>query len=353
MRLSILLLAGLLIAITGCSDKASNPDLADNRTPESGEMPDVVKDMLDNYLNESDEAVAYAWWSNLDSSAIDIACHCEAYAVTFLWGDLFTTDPAPAVVTDWSGTLAINAVGSIVVRHVIDFEPGQDSVLVTDVPTLSAWVSKTSMDLDGLSFIVSVRTDIEYFAAPVLTFETGPITLQFNLAELIHLDAYYMADNRNGVAVHSRRIWQNSCPGGTITGQWIKYENTGDTGYITGYWFNYNGDTLGIMSGTFGGPTSTDTPWGQFRGSVSGLYLDVVLFEFNGYWYYDDTRECTLCGQGHGLFWGRFVDLMNNRNGIIAGQFGNYALPPNDIIMPLSGNWQYHCPWATLAPFDR
>ncbi len=352
MRIFILFFAGLLVALIGCGEKVSNPNPADNRTPTTAEIPDVAKDMLDNYLNENDEAAAYAWWSNLDSNAVDIACHSEAFAITFLWGDLFGTGSSATVITDWSGTLNINAVGSIRVRHIIDFEDGQDSVLITDVPTVSAWVSATNMDLDGLSFIVTARTDVQYFMAPVLTFETAPITLHFNLFDLIQLDTFYMADNRNGVAVHSRRIWQNSCPGGTITGQWIKYDNTGDTGFIYGYWLNYNGDTLGIMSGTFGGPATNDTPWRQFRGSVSGLYLDVVLFEFNGFWYYDDARECAVCGQGHGRFWGKFIDLMNSRRGLIAGQFGDYSLPPNDVILPLTGYWQYHCPWATYELFD-
>ncbi len=350
MRFSILFLAVLFIALSGCSDKSSNPEGSQNQNPATGNIPSNVQEMLKKYVTDNDDALTNDWLSNFDSNAVDIACNSEAYSVTFLWGDRFGDAPSATAVTDWSGSLSINAIGSVSSRFTIDFEDGQDSVLITDSPTVTMWASKTSNDLDGISFMVTVRTDAEYFAAPILTFQTGPITLEFHMSDLISLDTFYLADNNNGVAVHSRRIWQNSCMGGTINGQWIKDDNTGQTGHITGYWVNYNDDTLGIISGTFSGPATNDTQWGQFSGTVSGMMLDVVLFEFHGYWYYDDARMCPLCGQGHGLFWGKFVDDMNHRRGLLAGQFGDYSLPPDDAAMPISGYWQYYCPWATLWP---
>ncbi len=349
MRYSILFLAVLFIAITGCSDKSSNPEDSQNQNPTTGNTPAYVQEMLKKYVTENDDALTNDWLTNFDSNAIDIACNSEVYAVTFLWGDLFG-NASTTTVTDWSGSLSLNAVGSVTPRFTIDFEPGQDSILITDSPTVTMWASKISNDLDGISFMVTVRTDVEYFAAPMLVFQTGQIRLQFYMSDLISLDTSYLADNSNGVAVHSRRIWQNSCTGGTIVGQWIKNDFASQTGHITGYWINFNNDTLGMVSGTFSGPASYDSPLGQFSGTVSGMILDVVLFEFHGYWYYDDPRMCPMCGEGHGIFWGKFIDDMNNRRGMIAGQFGNYSLPPDDAEMPLSGYWQYYCPWATLWP---
>ena len=192
MRYSILLLVVLFIAVIGCSEKSQNPEDSQNQNPATGNTPSYVQEMLKKYVTENDDALANDWLSNFDSNAIDIACNSEAYAVTFLWGDKFS-DVSATAITDWSGSLSLNAVGSVTPKFTIDFEPGQDSILITDSPTVTMWASKISNDLDGISFMVTVRTDVEYFAAPMLTFQTGPITLEFYMADLISLDVRHPA----------------------------------------------------------------------------------------------------------------------------------------------------------------
>ncbi|UCD16550.1 MAG: hypothetical protein JSV44_08775, partial [Candidatus Zixiibacteriota bacterium] len=329
-----ILTLGLLGLLIGCGEKVVRPDLPETGSIDSSAMPDNVKELMSQYDYEFDETAYQEWLSNLGPDAADDTGKYDIYSVIFLWGDLFNAADMSLDETDWSGTLFMNAVGDIQVRFIIDFEPGEDSLLPVSASTSVGWISYTAADRDGLNFVVAIRNDIQYFAAPYLTFETDVITLSFYFGQLEYLDAFYQTGPNSGVAVHAHRIWQNSCPGGLVSGRWIKSGSNTGSGCFTGFWFDLEGDTVGIMTGIFQ-PDSNDYGGGYFSGSVSGLYTDVVLLEFEGTWHYDDPRMCPVCGKGHGIFQGTFVDLTDQRTGILAGEFGDWSLPPNDIDMPM------------------
>jgi hypothetical protein len=346
-HLSLLTAILLILFVAGCSQNSTAPDQSKNNSTGDQKLPDEAQKILDQYLPESLESQNGEQPAYLDSLPVELIDNCDIYSVTFLWGDIFNSATPSSDTTDWSGTLSMNADGVVYVFYEIDFESGEDSVLIHNNPTFAAWISLTHNDLDGLSFLVFLPRDVEYFAAPELTFETGPITKSFYFYELADLTAFYPVDTSNGLIVYSRLIWENACPGGAINGTWIKDGWLSDSGSFNGYWLDYLGDTVGIMSGIFWS-CSTNVR-GKFAGSVSGLVTDQVIFEFEGHWYYDDPRMCPMCGEGHGIFQGQFQNLMDGRTGYIAGEFGDYSLPPDDIEMPMNGIWHYHCPWNDVA----
>ncbi len=337
----------LVLFIAGCSHNSTAPDQSEKKVADNQKLPENARKILDQYLPEGLESENGEQPAYLDSLPAELINNCDIYSVTFLWGDVFNTAIPSNDTTDWSGTLSMNADGVVYVLYEIDFESGEDSVLIHNNPTFAIWISKTANDLDGLSFLVFIRRDMDYLVVPLLTFETGPITLSYTFDELVDLTAFYPVDESNGLIVYSRLIWENACPGGAIKGTWVKDGWLSDSGSFNGYWMDYLGDTVGYMNGIFWS-CSTNVS-GKFTGSVSGLYTDQVIAEFDGHWYYDDPRMCPMCGEGHGVFHGQFRNLMDGRTGFMAGEFGDYSLPPDDIEMPMTGIWRFHCPWNDVA----
>jgi len=339
-----LTMAGLLLVAVGCSEKPTSPEPLRSVEPIIGEMPAEVLDLLEtNTPADLDPAPAGGGnWLAWPSS--DLTENCDVYAVTFLWGQFFgepSTDIAP---TDWSGRLSINAVGVVHPRMTIDFEPGQDNLVPTGTPTVSAWVSYTANDFDGISFLVFLKQDITYVVAPTLSFETAPISLEFDFGELVSYNAFYMLEGGNALAVHSRKIWPPRCPGGFMEGTWIKEDNTGSQGRFEGLWLNYRGEPEGIMYGEFW--TNNDGSR-EFDGWVTGYVLTYIIAEFKGTWWYDDPSLCMTCGQGHGWFRGHFVYANGtNRGGWLAAEIGLFHAPSVDQLqLPYRGVWHQFCPW--------
>jgi hypothetical protein len=347
------LIVGLILSFAGCGNQSTSPALPETTGFERQETPDDVRKLIDNYALPVDGESYENELAMLDSLPVDLVGNCNVYSVTFLWGDIFNTaDIAPDTV-DWSGRLSIyNGEGVVHVRFVIDFEAGQDSVLIHDCQDFAAWISKTCVDFDGLSFLVFIKwnnINPASVACPSLVFETEPITLRFSLYQLAWLDAFYRVDNIGAVAVRSRLIWQNVCPGGLIEGTWIKDGSFGDSGYFQGLWLDYKGEVIGLLSGKFWRDDNTNF-LGKFEGWVSGVITLQIIAELKGYWFYDDYRLCPICGQGHGIFYGKFIDCIDGSVGRVLGEFGDYSLPPNDVEMPMHGIWYYYCPWSILDP---
>jgi hypothetical protein len=355
MRWLILALSlGLTLCLAGCGGQPASPLLPETSAADPTDVPAEVQELLDIYAPADDESSVQAVMSNLDSLPYELLDSCDVYSVTFLWGDLFNTAEVNPDTIDWSGTLSIeNGTGVVHVRCAIDFEPGQDSVLIHDNPTFAIWISKTHADFDGLSFLVFIKwfSFEPALAAPMLKFETAPVTLQFRFHQLVKLDAFYGIPGVGGIAIHSRRIWQNSCPGGLIEGIWHKDGSWVSSGRFDGYWLDHRGNKLGILTGRYW--MDANAYPGKLEGWVSGIVTDEVIAELKGFWYYDDYRLCPMCGAGHGVFYGTFVYLSNSKSGRFIGEFGDYSLPPDDVEMPMHGIWYFECPWTvTVGPSD-
>jgi hypothetical protein len=158
------------VAIAGCDDHAASPDQTSLTTITPLDIPANVQKLFDEHIIQEERSAVSAGIEYLDPIPTELTDNCDVFAVTFLWGDIFNSTPPSVETTDWSGTLGLNCDGVVHVRYMIDFEPGQDSVLAHNNPTFAAWLSYTAQDFDGLSFLVFIKRDIPNITPPVLTF---------------------------------------------------------------------------------------------------------------------------------------------------------------------------------------
>lgn len=337
----------LLLLMLGCGEQTTSPSPADTKGPAAGETPSEIVGLLESNTPATLELAPAGDPNWVAWPPFDLIKNSDVYAVTFVWGQLSPSMLPGMPVTDWSGRLWVNGVAVVQPRRTISFDPGQDSILTENDPAMAAWVSQTSVDFDGISFLVFVRRDITYIIAPTLHFETAPIQLEFNFGQVAKLDSFFVLPQGNALAVHTRQIWPARCPGGFTEGKWIKADNTGSNGRIEGLWLNYRGEPEGHIVGTFW--TNSDGTR-EYSGSVSGYYLTYVIAEFKGQWWYDDPRMCPLpwCGTGHGWFRGQFAYADgSNRGGMMFGEFGDLLAPVADpLVMQFTGVWQRSCPWT-------
>jgi hypothetical protein len=342
--LSCLIIVALLLAVAGCSEKASSPAPTVVASPAEGETPSAVATLLDTNTPDDLETAPAAGESWTAWPPFDDVKNSDVYAVTILWGQLQNAATPGMPATDWSGRLWVNGVSVVQARRTINFESGQDYLVAEEIPSEVVWVSQTAVDFDGISFLVFLRRDITYIMAPTLHFETAPFSTEFQFSELVNLDKFYLLASGNAVAVHARQIWPNRCPGGFMEGKWIKNDNSGTTGRIEGLWLNYRGEPIGTIAGTFW--TGSDGTR-EYSGSVSGYMLTYVIAEFKGKWWYDDPRMCPLCGTGHGWFRGGFVYADGtNKRGVMMGEFGDFLSPSaSQLELPFIGVWSDVCAW--------
>jgi len=340
MQISKLILTLLvLVALISCSENATAPQ--QDTGGESGQevVPEEVLATLEQFAPDDaaiSEAIAGVTLANWPSDGpVDL----DVYLVTFAWGSFVPGLPGGDAV-DWSGTLSANAVGAVEVVHTISFEEGEDEVLENPSITQAAWISLVSADFDGLIFLVTVDRSVDYFVAPTLTFTTEPFEISYYFEDLENFAAYYPIDESSGVAVAAKRLWHHSCPGGLIEGVWEKDDLSGETGYISGMWLDVSGEPVGVAAGWF---WTDESGHGLFQGSVSGVFTDEVILEYEGRWMYDDLRLCPLCGSGHGLFWGHYTYVAEDKFGHMCGIIGDYAISVEQLDIPMSGVWHDYC----------
>lgn len=341
-RLVFLALACLVLAFTGCGERSTTPHQVDGSAVTPLPIPDDLQTLIDPYIVPEGGIPDEIQLGYLEPTNADYVDGYDVFSVTFLWGDIFGSNPSSVAPTDWSGNLTVNGDGMVRVRYVIDFEPGEDSILPVLTPTTAAWASTTLQDVDGINFVVYMKRVTPSNVPSCIVFSTEPFTVRLLHRQLFNYAAFYQVGETKGVAVHSRVIWQNTCPGGTMEGLWIK--QSFDQGRLQGRWFDHTGEPIGYMSGTF---WTNDDGRREFSGSVSGIYADVVIAEFHGIWNYDDTRLCPMCGDDHGYFIGRFKYLTNDRHGVLKGVFGDYSLPADQDTLPYIGIWRENCVFAT------
>lgn len=335
-------LLGLLIL--GCSKQGTEPEPQKESRPVAEQVPADIRAILNQHAITDENLPDHLEFPTSDWTVPSLTdTSYEIFVVTFLWGHLFNTPVANAAATDWSGNLYVNGVAYVGVAGVIDFERGEDSLVRTNNPAMAAWVSSTSGDFDGLVAFVFLKKGIVYITAPQLHFTTPPFSISFNFEELVNFSALYNVDSVNSVAVLARRIWPPRCPQGLLVGEWTKADIPGDSGYFNGTWMEANGTPLGIFAGRF---WTTDNHERVFDGTISGVMLTVVIGYMRGVWYYDDPRDCILCGSGHGKFKGVYKMVAPNTPaaGVIEGEFGDYSLPVEQLNLPLKGTWRQFCP---------
>jgi len=344
--IGLFLAIAVVLTLAGCSEKPVSTLPAESTDLSARVIPPDVQRLFNQYAldmnaqSNSEPSRSVGFNTDVSNAPYD------AYVVTFIWGSLLNVAAPSATlpVTDWSGSLTVNADGKIGTTKPIAFEAGQDYLLLTFRydPKVVGWVSLTSGDFDGISFIIFLRRVTPAASATAITFATTPFTLRLTANQMASFAAYYQISNTSGIAVLSQRLPPAiTCPSGLMVGHWVKGNATGDRGAFNGLWLKSNGDTIGVFSGMFW--TEND---GRrlFSGNVSGVFTTQIIAYLEGKWYYDDPRACALCGAGFGRFSGYFRYPGHNDNGgILQGQFGSLTLPANQLDLPLTGTWTVLC----------
>ena len=339
-------MAFLPFLFAGCGDNSTTPVSDVNQEPATQNVPDEIQRVVDTYsLPDSVIWQEHYLPANTAPPSMSDTAY-DVYAITFIWGQLCnSTGSAAGNITDWSGSMYVNAVAVVAPVLTIDFEPGQDSLVPQNNSASVGWVSITDRDFDGIGCLIFLKRGIEYFAAPWLTFETEPFKIELEISQLEKLTAYYKVDSTNAVVVHARRVWPHHCPWGIMLGEWIKIDMSGDSGYFRGEWLDRNSELTGVFSGIFYISAEGER---VMHGWLSHYMLDVVIAEMWGMWCYDDLRECALCGSGFGKFGGVFKYTTQEGWGRFEGEIAEYSITSKQ--MSLKGIWRQYCapPGSTI-----
>lgn len=316
-RLPVLMLVVLAVAsmvwVAGCSSPetpqpGTNIDEIINRE----ESPDL-NDPFGGY-NMKDEAPAFGDPEMLSEFAED-----EDYADPFAarpeiidienrqthrlflmitWGNLHR-DSTIQHWTDWSGGLSVDP-GVLLLKQTIRFEPS-DRILPRTQRDLIEWESQTRPHFDGILVKIlplpaptAVDSTIDS-TNTIITFATGPVTVEFTLNELPGLHRVITLADGNAVAFNAVFIPPFPCPHGFLGGLWLNDpERPG--GVFFGKWATENGRVRGFLKGIYG---QND--------------------------------------QGQNVFFGKMIDVTGRFEGIIRGQYGRH--PDQENGGWFAGRW--------------
>lgn len=344
LKLTLILII-TLVGLAGCDSRTTSPSVSGGsdgaENPLAAPIPGGAQEILDRHTD-----IADASWKAHELAPEDFGLAGDpdslynVYSVTFLWGPLANVGGSSQPPLNWSGQLSASVPSAMHVRALIDFDPGQDSLLPRDNKFILKWVSVTVGDFDGMSVLIFVPKDFMVTVIPELFFDTEALRLQWPFSELEKFEAFYPVDNSNGLIIHARQLHPPFCARGKMEGKWIKSNSFDDHGRFEGFWLNGKGNRLGYLNGRY-----FTTPDNEriLEGSVSGLITDQVIAHLRGTWFYDDMRLCPMCGVGHGRFMGRIKMLNSDAKGFFQGEFGDLSLPPDDLVMPFSGVWKLGC----------
>jgi len=341
--LTSLALTALVLFAIGCSEQATEPDTGGlNLVDEFGgftatsEQPAFgdgeLQDEADQEVDYNDPMLASA---PVDSLVNDP--DAGLFHLRVVWGRL-EYDSTVTTMTDWTGSLTISR-GAEVVRRLIRFEPGQDELLPRTDRTLIEWKSITTVHNDGIAVDLLVprpRPELDSILVtdssgsvwvidtlwpdPVtVTFETGPYSRTFTLAEIAALDTVVYLDDSNAVAFHGMQFFKYRCPRGFLTGEW-GYNEEGN-GVFRGMWTDQHGFITGWVRGHFGqddnGRNVFFGKWishsGRFEGFLRGSWRPAP----------NVGADPNAMHHAGGLFWGEIFSADRVRIGHLRGRYRN------------------------------
>ena len=302
-----------------------------------------------------------------------------------VWGTI-PNDSTVTTTTDWSGSLTLTR-GAIVLRRLIQFESGQDSILLRTSPTLLEWVSFTKTSHDGIAVNLFVPPGVPTIDSAwvrhdtdstltidsswvhndgdstlvidsswvitgfdstlvvdtippepaTVTFATDPYSRTFTLPELAALDTVITLTDGNKVAFQAMQLFRETCPRGILAGMW-GLDSTG-AGVFKGFWMTGEGHLTGFVDGTFGkdslGANVFFGKWIDMSGQFQGL--------LRGTW----GRSPAAANQHNhgkrpgGWFSGTIYDAGGSSGGVLSGRFHD-ALKYKDGWF--QARWKLNCP---------
>jgi hypothetical protein len=356
----ILTCAAFLMLAVGCSDNGSQSLTSDGNLN--------LEDAFGGYTSSSevpafgdDELVAAAYGeeeveddliSRSQQEALANSHLCGFYHFRAVWGSI-PYNSTVTEVTDWSGSLTISR-GTVVVRHVVRFEPGQDYLLPREDRQTIEWVSSTTVHNDGIGVDIyipreyridtTVVDDEEVIDTVVLdcddatlTFETGPYSRTFSVRELIGLDTViYLEDSVNAVALHGFRLDYRPCPRGFMSGTW-GYDPDGQ-GVFSGLWLGRQGAVIGHYHGHFG---IADDGARVFFGKVISRNGNFEYF-LRGIWGPRPNHHANpnALHRAPGKYVGGIFTADGARVGVVQGQYRTHPAHKSGFMQ---GRWKVLC----------
>lgn len=335
------LISGAFLLLAGCGESPTDPTTTNN--PQiSNELPSAALDLVRVFGAQDDGTMTIesADLAGRDLAALLADTSFDVYAVTLIWGSLSLATPdLPVNITlDWSGGAGVNGVGKMGVIQTFSFEPGQDSLVETDVPVSIAWHSITSNDIDALTCYVAMKRGIVYIAPPMFGVRTVPVSFQVPVEMLTRFQAFYPAGTMAGMVIHARQLRHNICPAGTIEGEWVRSDSSDMQGRFSGKWLTTDARHIGYVRGRFW----TGDAGSFFDGDLTNL-ADSVIGHVIGRWTYMDPAMCPMCGTRFGIFAGEIIDLDRNPIGGLKGEFGRMDLTSSPRALPMRGHWRLSC----------
>jgi len=205
---------------------------------------------------------------------------------TFLmitWGNLHRDEALTDQRTNWDGSLTVDP-GVLLLKRVVRFEP-HDRILPRTQRDLIEWESNTGCCIDGI--VVKIHPMPTLAAADssvdssmvTITFDTGPLTVDFTLDQLPGLNRTITLDDGNAVSFQAITVMPNDCPNGFARGRWANHpERQG--GVFNGKWETANGKVMGVIKGHYGKNDAGEKVFfgkmisrnGRFEGIIVGRY---------------------------------------------------------------------------------
>jgi hypothetical protein len=364
----VVIAAALALAASGCITSSDDPapglSAADqtvdldaefggfNTANEAPAFGDAELADTNSLTGEGDEGVDFDDAMARERHMIRLSDHPEVdvYALRVMWGTLDrdledVTFPAPV---DWSGSLSLER-GGLLVRRVLRFEPIQGDHIVRprEDRRVIEWVSTTIGGRDGLLVAVfdpqlvlddssgsddtATAVGEAYTTPNVITFETEPLTVSFNVSSLADLDTVVEVGGSNlAVAFRGIRIEPGPypCPSGFLGGVWKRAPDT-EGGVFYGRWMGADGRVAGYLRGHYG--VNSDG-----RKVFFGKYID-LSGRFRGFL---RGRWENLPDLPGGRFHGVWFDALRRPRGELGGR---YLVAPDGGRGTFHGRWRAYC----------
>jgi hypothetical protein len=350
------MMAALALAV-GCSDTPSLTGTGTEDISGSNSLAEIDLGLPYGGLAYTDEPVAFGDAALQAEAAVEDAAAVEEAEdedqiqaadpalrdapdvvrtyLRILWGNLEGVRSELSGVEDdpgrmvWDGKLSVDA-GALAVRKTILFERPIDHLVPRDSRQVVAWRSVTLPHVDGILVCVLSRPDESGNVPGMITFETGPLTQTFTIADLADLDTTIPVDDAgNGVSFIGFTERPERCARGFLGGLW-KADEDGNGGAFRGRFTNRDGRLRGYLAGRYGVNGDGER---VFAGKIIGMGGE-ILGLLEGVWEPAADRE----GMGH--FLGRWAGRNGEHKGVLRGRYIANPERPGGLF---HGVWEELC----------
>jgi len=260
----------------------------------------------------------------------------DVYVLRIAWGMLHG-DSSNTVVTDWSGSIAVDT-GAIFAERALRFERTDSIVRPRTDRRVLELVSETAPHWDGIVLtVLDPNPGSPGGSDNQVAIDLGPFQMAFAMEELVSIDTVFDVDAiGNQFSVAAFLLEEYPCGRGFVSGHWIRSAIDGgefrgrwttqhgsNRGFLRGHWgvdddgmrvffgkyIGEAGEFLGLLRGKWGPGRERDAGW--FRGvwrdeaGIQGSLHGVWKSEWRG------PRPQHGIEEGRGFFHGRWTKACN------------------------------------------